>query len=124
MRLGINRLWLPIVLVVVSSTGKLFFPYPSSRLKLRSRDTGSAVPSHVNLLIVHTQDESGAYTRTLLPMAFRDGVHLYRKPLESIPSLSGHAILYRWSLRPRVHRYKTSCPQQGSSRNGCCHIIR
>ena len=34
-----------------------------SRLKICSRETGSAVLSHVSLLLLHTQAESGAYSR-------------------------------------------------------------
>ena len=39
------------------------FPCPRSRLKIWSRETGSAVPSRVSLLILHTQAESGVYSR-------------------------------------------------------------
>ena len=49
------------------------FPSPRSRLRIKSRETGSAVPSRVSLLILHTQAESGAcYQVPLLPPAFRD----------------------------------------------------
>ena len=40
-----------------------FFSCPRSRLRIWSRETGSAVPSRVSLLILHTQAESGAYSR-------------------------------------------------------------
>ena len=45
--------------------GKLIFPYHRSRLRIWSRETGSAVPSRVSLLILHTQAEfeSGVYSR-------------------------------------------------------------
>ena len=52
--------------------GKLFFPYPRSRLRIWSRETGSAAPSRVSLLILHTQAESGAFSRDSHP-AFRHG---------------------------------------------------
>ena len=39
--------------------GKYLFPFPRSRLRLLSRETGSAVPSRVSLLILNTQAESG-----------------------------------------------------------------
>ena len=42
---------------------KNIFPCPRSRLRIWSRETGSAVPSRVSLLILHTQAESGAYLR-------------------------------------------------------------
>ena len=40
-----------------------FFPRPYSRLRIWSRETGSAVPSRASLIIFHTQAESGAYSR-------------------------------------------------------------
>ena len=39
------------------------FPYPRTRLRIWSRETGSAVPSSVSSLILHTQAEYGAYSR-------------------------------------------------------------
>ena len=39
------------------------FPCPRTCLRIWSRDTGSAVPSRVSLLIFDTQAESGAYSR-------------------------------------------------------------
>ena len=39
------------------------FPCPRSRLIIWLRKTGSAVPSRVTLLIIHTQADSGAYSR-------------------------------------------------------------
>ena len=42
---------------------KHFFPRPRSRLRIWSRQTDSAVPSRVSLLSLHTQAESGAYSR-------------------------------------------------------------
>ena len=38
-------------------------PCPRSRLRIWPRETGSAVPSRVSLLILHFQAESGAYSR-------------------------------------------------------------
>ena len=37
--------------------GKYFFPCPRSRQKIWSRETGSAVPSRVSLLILHHQTD-------------------------------------------------------------------
>ena len=39
------------------------FPCPRSRLEIWFRETDLAVPSRVSLLILHTQAESGAYSR-------------------------------------------------------------
>ena len=64
----------------------------------------------VNLVLTHG-----------IPPDFRGGVHLFIPPyaIGSSPSLSGHAIAYRWRSLPRVHRHRASSPQ-GSSSNGCC----
>ena len=40
-----------------------YFSCPRSRLKIWSRETGSAVPSRASLPIPHTQAECGAYSR-------------------------------------------------------------
>ena len=42
---------------------KSVFPCPRLRLGIWSRETGSAVPSRVSLLTLHSQAESGAYSR-------------------------------------------------------------
>ena len=39
------------------------FPWPRLRLRIWFRETDLAVPSRVSLLILHTQAESGAYSR-------------------------------------------------------------
>ena len=91
---------------------------PPLRLRIWSRETGTAVPSHVSLLILHIQAESGAYSRD--PPDFRGRVHLFMSPtaIESVPSLSGHAIAYRWRSLPSVRRHRASSPQCYSS-SGC-----
>ena len=64
-RVMINPVRSPILLVV-SRTGKLIFPCPRSRLRIWSleRETGSAVPSRVSLLIsILRLNQSGAYLR-------------------------------------------------------------
>ena len=54
---------------------KMKFPCPRSRLRNWSRETGSAILSHVSRLILHAQAESGAYSRAPpFPPAFRHGV--------------------------------------------------
>ena len=52
-----------------------------------------------------------------IPPEFRGGVHM--KPpyaIGSVPSLSGHAIAYRWRSLPRVRRQRASKPQGSSER--------
>ena len=52
-----------------------------------------------------------------IPPGFRGGVHM--KPpyaIGSVPSLSGHAVAYRWRSLPRVRRHRASKPQGSSER--------
>ena len=69
-------------------------------------------PSHL-----HTLAESGAYLRDSSRVPRR---HPFMKPpyaIGSVPSLSGHAIAYRWrSLPPRVRRHRASKLQGSSER--------
>ena len=41
----------------------MILPCPRTYLRILSHETGSAVPSRASLLILHTQAESGAYSR-------------------------------------------------------------
>ena len=68
-------------------------------------------PAHL-----HTQAESGAYLRDSSRVPRR---RLFMKPpyaIESVPSLSGHAIAYRWRPLPRARRHRASKPQGSSER--------
>ena len=51
-------------------------------------------------------------------------MYLYKPPygIGSVPSLSGHAIAYRWRSLPGFRRHKASKPP-GSSGDGCCLCI-
>ena len=82
---------------------------------LVSRDGfGSLVPRQPAHL--HTQAESGAYLRDSSRVPRRRPFIYFKPPyaIESVPSLLGHAIAYRWRSLPTVRRHGTSCPQ-GSS---------
>ena len=97
--------------------GKLFFPRPRSRLRIWSCETGSAVPSRVTPLILHTQADSDENTHgSRFPPA---RPHIPSTAIGSVPCLSGHATAYRWCSLPRVRRHRASSAQ-GSSSNGCC----
>ena len=85
-----------------------------SRLKIWSRETGSAVSFRVGPFILHTQAEFGAYSRDSSRFPRRRPSMLHRP----VPSLSGNAIAYRWRSLPRVRQHGASRPQ-GSSSNGC-----
>ena len=58
-----------------------------------------------------------------IPPEFRGGVHM--KPpyaIGSVPSLSGHAVAYRWRSLPRVRRHRASKPQGSFERVLPWHI--
>ena len=70
-------------------------------------------PAHL-----HTQAESGAYIRDS-PRVPRRCPFLYLKPpyaIGSVPSLSSHAIAYRWRSLPRIRRHRASTPLGSSGR--------
>ena len=81
---------------------KRIIPCPRACLRIWSRETGSAVPSRVSLLI-------SRFPRR----------RPFMKPpyaIESVPSLWGHAIAYRWRSLPRVRRHRASKSQGSSER--------
>ena len=91
-------------------------PSPCVPESLVSRDGFSRpvprLPAHL-----HTQAESGAYLRDSSRVPRRRP--LFMKPpyaIGSVPSLSGHAIAYRWRSLPRVRRHRASKPQGSSER--------
>ena len=90
---------------------------PFAPEKLVSRDGfGSPIPRQPAHL--HTQAESGAYlwNSSRVP---RWHPFIYFKPpfaIRPVPSLSGHAIAYRWRSLPRVRRHRASKPQSSSER--------
>ena len=91
------------------------FPCPRACLRIWSRETGSAVPSRVSLLISTLR--LNLVLTYGIPPEFRGGVHM--KPpyaIGSVPSISGHAIAYRWRSLPRVRRHRASKPQGSSER--------
>ena len=55
---------------------------------------GSAVPSCVSLLILHTKAESGAYSRDSSRFPRRHPLFKPSYEIESVLTLSGHAIAY------------------------------
>ena len=84
---------------------------------LVSRDGfGSPVPRQPAHL--HTRAESGAYLRDFSRVPRRRPFIYFKPPyaIGSVPSLSGHAIAYRWRSLPRVRRHRASKPQDSSER--------
>ena len=55
--------------------GNDFFPYPCSRLRISSRDTGLAVPSRVSLLISILRPN--LVLTYGIPPEIRGGIHLF-----------------------------------------------
>ena len=81
-----------------------------------SRDGFSRRPVPRQPAHLHTQAESGAYLRDSSRVPRR---HPFMKPpyaIGSVPSLSGHAIAYRWRSLPRVRLHRASKPQGSSER--------
>ena len=61
-----------------ASQGKLCFLCSCWRVRIWSHETGSAVPSRVISLILHTQAESSTHG---IPATFHENVYIYGKPL-------------------------------------------
>ena len=80
---------------------------------LVSRD-GFSSPVPRQLAHLHTQAESSAYLRDSSRVPRRRPFIKPPYAIGSVPSLSGHAIAYRWRSLPRVHRHRAS-EHQGSS---------
>ena len=68
-------------------------------------------PAHLD-----TQAESGAYLRDSSRVPRRRSFMKPPYAIGSVPSLSGHAIAYRWRSLPRVRRHRASKPQGSSER--------
>ena len=68
-------------------------------------------PAHL-----HPQAESGAYLRDSSRVLRWRPVMKPPYAIGSVPSLSGHAIAYRWRSLPRVRRHRASKPKGSSER--------
>ena len=53
-----------------------------------------------------------------LPSSAAASIYFFKPPyaIGSVPSLSGHAVAYRWRSLPRVRRHRASKPQGSSER--------
>ena len=88
-------------------------------LSLVSRGDGFGSPVPHQPAHLHTQAESGAYLLRDSSRVPRRRPFVYLKPpyaIGSVPSLSGHAIAYRWRSMPRARQYRASKPQSSSER--------
>ena len=116
-RVWINWVRLPI-LHVVSCTGKSNISLSAfAPENFVSRDGfGRPVPRQPAHL--HTQVESGAYLRDSSRVPRRRPFIYFKPPyaIESVPTLSGHGIAYRWRSLPLVRRHGASKSQGSSER--------
>ena len=86
-----------------------------------SRDGfGSPVPRQPAHL--HAQAEYDAYLRDSSRVPRRRPFMEPPYAIGSVPSLSGHAIAYRWRSLPRVRRHRASKPQGSSERVLPCQV--
>ena len=117
-RVWIHPVWLPVLPLVISWTGKIeFFPVPvgawdfglARRVRL-SRPASARSFSTFSLKMVLTHE-----LLSFLLLFTTASIYHHRI---SVPSLPGHAIACRWRLPPRVRRHKAISPQ-GSWSNGC-----
>ena len=74
---------------------------PRSRPRFWSRETSSAVPSRISLIILHIRAGSGAYLRDSSRFP-RRRPHIPLASIGSVPSVSGHAETRQDKARPVV----------------------
>ena len=86
------------------------FPCPRACLRIWSRG-GFSHPVPRQPAHLHTQAESGAYLRDSSRVPRRRPFMKSPYAIGSVPSLSGHATVYRWRSLPRVRRHRASKPQ-------------
>ena len=101
-RVWINRVRLPILHVF----RKWKFPCPRLRLRIWSRETGSAVPQPVH---PHTQAESGAYLRDSSRVP-RRRPFIYFKPPYAIGSVPSSFIFHLFFFNLTYSRWTSSLP--------------
>ena len=82
---------------------------------LVSRD-GFSRPVPCQPAHLHTKAESGVYLRDSSRVPRRRPFMKTPYAIGPVPSLSGHAIAYRWLSLPRVRRHRASKPQGSSER--------
>ena len=93
----------------------MIFLCPRACLRIWSRD-GFSHPVPRQPAHLHTQAESGAYLRDSSRVPRRRPIMKPPYAIGSVPSLSGHAIAYRWRSLRRVRRHRASRPQGSSER--------
>ena len=91
---------------------------------LVSRDGFGSPAPRQPACYLHTQAESDAYLRDSSRVSRRRPFLYFKSPyaIGPVPSLSGHAIAYRWLSLPRVRRHRASKPQGSSERVLPCQV--
>ena len=83
------------IVLVISLRGKINTssknPCPRSRLRIWSRETGSAVPSRLSLLILHTQAESGTHSSTYISSS---SVKYHGAPCSCLKTNNDEALIF------------------------------
>ena len=99
-------------------------PCPRSRLRIWSRETGSAVPSRVSSAHSPHSGWIWCLLTGFLPISAAAFLYIFKPPyaIGSVPSLWGHAIAYRWHSLPSVRRHRADKPQGSSKRLLPWHI--
>ena len=87
-----------------------------ARGQLNRQNEFSPVPVRPQPAHLHTQAKSGAYLRDSSRVSRRRPFMKPSYAIGSVPSLSGHAIAYRWRSLPRVRRHEASKSQGSSER--------
>ena len=126
-----NRVWIKRISKVTNPAcgqliRKTIFPLSvpiCSRLRNKSRETGSVDPSRLSLLVLQSScGPNLVLTRGNTP-TFHGGVHSFipSTAIGSVPSLSGHANAYRCRSLPRGRRCRASIVLKVVPvTNGCC----
>ena len=92
---------------------KLIFPCPRSRLRIWSPETGSAVPSRVSLLILHTPAEYGAYSRDFSRFPWQSRVYQFTQQLRTDGVLNCRDSADRGPVVLKVVAVTTGAPFSG-----------
>ena len=95
------------------------FPCPHSRMRILFRETDLAVPSRVSLLILHTQAESGAYSRDCSPCP-RRRLYIFATTHHRVsPGFIRSRNCVPIALTAESPLVQGQYSSQGSSSNGC-----
>ena len=98
--------------------------FPRSRLRIQSRETCSAVPSRVSLLILHTYAESKAYSPRDSSRFPRPFVFMTNRHRVSPKLIGSRSCVPRSRSLPRVRRHKVPVVLKGVPVTGAALLFR